>query len=166
MPSDAPTIRPATAADAATIADLLRDMVDGLGGDTARVSSPEDILAHGFGEGRCFDVLLAEADGGAVGFVVTFLTYSTWTAELGLYVQDIHVSPSHRGTGLADRLLARAAQSGWARGARHLRLSVEPGNTAARKFYRRCGLEARLNETIYQVSGPDFGALANGADDD
>ncbi len=141
-------------------------MVDGLGGDTGRVSSREDILAHGFGEGRHFDVLLAEADGSAVGFVVTFLTYSTWTAELGVYVQDIHVSPSHRGSGLADRLLAAAARSGWARGARHLRLSVEPENTAAQKFYRRCGLEARLNETIYQVAGPAFSALVNGADDD
>ena len=43
--------------------------------------------------------LICEAGGTAVGFAVYFFNYSTWQGRHGLYLEDLYVSPEHRGKG-------------------------------------------------------------------
>jgi len=78
----------------------------------------------------------------SVGFLVMeahrdspLVRHRGWAELVALYVE-----PSHRGTGLADRLLAEARAWTAARGFDRLQLYVTATNEPARRFYRRAGL--------------------------
>lgn len=159
-PREEVLIRPAGRDDAAAILGLLADLAHTLGEPEARRSTEDDIARHGFGETRHFQVLIAEAGDAAVGLALFFYNFSTWRGRLGVFVQDLHVVESFRGTGLGRRLLASAARKGRAAGCTHLRLSVHPSNESAQAFYQRMGLAARDDESIFQVSDTAFELLS------
>jgi hypothetical protein len=81
--------RTATAADAATIMQLVRELAafEGLA-DQVRMTT-EDVLRDGFGERACFECLLAEIGGEAIGMALYFTTYSTFEGRANLYVEDL-----------------------------------------------------------------------------
>ncbi|MDG4786912.1 GNAT family N-acetyltransferase [Micromonospora sp. WMMD1102] len=58
---------------------------------------------------------------------------------VGEEVEQVYVALSHRGTGVAGSLLAEAERLVAAGGHRRAWLAVVPGNTRARRFYRRSG---------------------------
>jgi ribosomal protein S18 acetylase RimI-like enzyme len=51
----------------------------------------------------------------------------------------MYVAPSHRGSGIADRLVEAVAARAVAQGIAQLHLTVNPGNPRAVRFYRRMG---------------------------
>lgn len=159
-PREEVRIRPAERDDAAAILGLLADLAQTLGEPELRRSTEDDILRHGFGETRHFQVLIAEAGDAAVGLALFFYNFSTWRGRLGVFVQDLHVVESFRGTGLGRRLLASAARQGRSAGCTHLRLSVHPHNELAQAFYQRMGLAARDDEHIFQASDTAFDLLS------
>ena len=127
-------------------------------------STPLDLLRHGFGPEPAFEAYIAVRNGVAVGLCLYGLVFSTWRGEPGVYVIDLFVDESVRGLGLGPRLLRVAAQAGMARGATHLRLSVDRQNEGAKRFYERIGMTWRKDEHIYQIGGDDFAALAEAAE--
>jgi ribosomal protein S18 acetylase RimI-like enzyme len=78
----------------------------------------------------------------------------------GIYVQDLYVDETQRGSGLGRRMLEETASIGRARGANHLRLSVDHGNQSAHQFYDALGFRRRDDEHIYQADGIIFDKLA------
>lgn len=159
-------IRPAVAADAASLHAMLR-AIAGTTGEVDKVSStPADLARYGFGQSPAFRALIAEADGAAVGLCLFFTTFSSWRGRLGVYVQDLYVDPGQRGGGLGRRLLAAAAAEGVRLGATHMRLSVDAANAPAAAFYRRVGFAAAEAERIQVLEGAGFAALADGEGDD
>jgi ribosomal protein S18 acetylase RimI-like enzyme len=158
----APVIRPAVPSDAEAIVAMLRDLARGLGLADKIRCTPEDLRRHGFG--LAFHGLVAEQDGAAVGVCLWFASFSTFRGEPGLYVQDLYVAPSQRGSGLGRRLLAAASAAGRAQGATHLRLSVESGNGGAQRFYAAAGLRWQDTERILLADGRAFSDLAEETD--
>jgi diamine N-acetyltransferase len=153
------TIRAAGPSDAATIVRLIRalaayeHMLD-------RVLITEaDVLRDGFGEQPCFQCLLAEADGDAVGFALHRPSYSTFDGRPGLYVEDLFVAESARGRGIGRLLMARLAAIARARGCSRLSLAVLPWNPA-REFYHRLGFAYLEDWLPYQLSGDALARLA------
>jgi len=134
------TIRAATAADAATIAHLIRELAsfEGLL-DEVRVTA-DDIRRDGFGEHAYFECLLAEIDGKAVGFALFFHNYSTFEGRPGLYVEDLFVAEAARGLGVGHRLMARLARIALERKCARIDLWVLHWNPA-RAFYDRLGFQ-------------------------
>jgi ribosomal protein S18 acetylase RimI-like enzyme len=89
-------------------------------------------------------VLVAVDDGRYVG------TMSVYTSPLGEpVVAAVYVTPSHRGTGTADALLA--AIEGRVRGSARLLLEVHEDNPRAQAFYRRHGFELTGGWTPYAL---------------
>jgi ribosomal protein S18 acetylase RimI-like enzyme len=158
-------IRPAIPDDAEAIHAMLLDLARGLGFADKIRSTPDSLRRHGFGPAPAFHGLVAERDGAPVGTCLWFAHFSTFRGEPGVYVQDLYVAPSERGTGLGRRLLAAAAAQGQARGATHLRLSVEADNDGAQRFYAAQGLRWQDTERMFLVDGQAFGALATAAED-
>lgn len=153
-------IRPALPGDIKTLHAMIVALARGTG-DQHRVSSqPQDFLKHGFGKEPRFEALIAESSGTAIGLCLYFFTYSTWLGEPGIYVQDLYVTAAQRGKGVGRRLLAATAARGLAGDASHMRLSVAASNDAARKFYRRAGMELRDQEITYHLGGDAFAKLA------
>lgn len=86
---------------------------------------------------------LATTDGDLVGFVGTEVEAapSVFDRPDRLAVGDIYVDEAHRGTGLAERLMAHAADRADREGCGRLRLDVDVGNGRALSFYERLGFE-------------------------
>ena len=153
-------IRLATAKDVAVIHALLLDLARSLNETDSMRATEDDLMREGFGASPGFHVLLAERNAEPVGMTLFFRAYSSWRGRSGLYVQDLHVIASERGTGLGQNLLAAAARMGLDLGCSHLRLSVAVSNRAGRGFYNHLGLQERSDEMVCQISDSAFEALA------
>lgn len=158
-PTDA-HIRPATAKDVPVVHALLLDLARSLNEADSMRATENDLAREGFGPSPGFHVLLAERDTKPLGMTLFFKAYSSWRGRPGLYVQDLHIIASERGTGLGQCLLAAAARMGIDAGCNHLRLSVAVSNRAGRGFYNHMGLQERDDEMVCQISDSAFEALA------
>lgn len=91
------------------------------------------------------DADLAAGDGDLAGFVATELdeSPSVFDRPDRLVVGDIYVEASRRGTGLAERLLDRAAERARDAGCAELALDADVDNDRALAFYEKQGFEVR-----------------------
>lgn len=156
------SIRPAVAADSATIMRFVHELASFEREPQSVKSSEEDLRRDGWGDTPMFEALIAEVDGVPVGFALTSRTYSTWEGRPGLFVEDLYVTPDARQHGVGRKLLATIARQAVERGYRRVDLNVLDWNPA-RGFYDRIGFR-QLNEWLpYRLTGPALTALA--ADD-
>jgi len=146
---------------------MIRSLAAGMGMEDQVRSTPQDFLRYGFGDQPCFEALIAEQAGQAgqarqaVGLCLYFCTFSSWAGKRGVYVQDIYVDPTVRGTGLGRRLLAETARLAAAEGAAFMRLAVDKDNLSAREFYTNAGMIHAERDCIYKAWNEAFDALQN-----
>lgn len=84
-------------------------------------------------------VLLAEGDGGALGFVQMYPTFSSLRAARTFVLYDLFVGPAARQHGVGRRLMQAAAEEARARGAVSLVLSTARTNAPAQRLYESLG---------------------------
>lgn len=158
-------IRPATAEDAALVADLLGRLAGDLGDGAAFSTTPEILLRQGLGKTPLFHALIGWDGEEAVGLVFYFPHFSTLRGMAGVYVQDLWAAPGQRGSGLGPRLMAAAMRHGQAEwNARYLMLSVHENNEGARRFYDRLGFETHDDATMRALIGPPLARLLHRAE--
>lgn len=80
-------------------------------------------------------------------------------SEWGVYVDNLHVLPDQRGSGLGKELLARAAEWTRAHGEKQLYLWVFEDNTQARHFYQREGWRTMARESRAAPDGRSYPCL-------
>lgn len=111
-----------------------------------------------------FECLLAEEHGAqpavAKGFALFFSSYSTWRGCPGLYLEDLYVSPAHRGAGVGRALLGALARLARARGCARLEWWVLDWNEPAQRFYESLGAQAMGEWTTYRLTDEALEALA------
>lgn len=83
--------------------------------------------------------VLAFAGDVPVGLVNCIEGFSTFACEPLVNVHDVAVLASHRGQGVAEKMLALAETIARERGACKMTLEVLQGNTGADRLYRRLG---------------------------
>lgn len=157
------TIRPAKAADASAIAEMLSRLAEDLGDGSVFASTSTTILRYGFSNPPMFHVVIAEIEAKACGFALYFAHFSTTKGKPGVYVQDLWIDPDRRGDGIGGKLLAAVAShaaTDWA--AAYLKLTVHADNPNAARFYNRLGLSMATNE-IPMTAEPDTFAALQGA---
>jgi GNAT superfamily N-acetyltransferase len=125
-------LRPATADDAAAVAQIWREgWSDGHRGHVpdalVAVRTPESFSERAID--RVGDTTVAVVAGEVAGF----------TMVVGDELEQLYVSRSHRGSGIAEVLLADARRAIGAAGYRRAWLAVATGNARARRFYEKCG---------------------------
>lgn len=104
---------------------------------------------------------VAEVDGRVVGIAVWFLTFSTWTGRNGLWLEDLYVSPAHRGHGIGRQLLATLARVCTERGYPRMEWTVLDWNTPAIEVYRHVGAQPQDEWTTQRLTGDALAALAS-----
>jgi GNAT superfamily N-acetyltransferase len=156
-------VRPATAADVATILGFVRELAayEKLAQDAV---ATEDMLACGlFGPRPYAEGLIAEADGAPVGFAVFFHTFSTFVGKPGLYLEDIYVPPVHRRQGVGLGLLRELARIALRRDCGRMEWAVLDWNEPALQFYRtKLGARPMDEWTTQRLDRERIVALAEG----
>ena len=153
-------IRPATPADAETIASLVRELADyekllheaqGTAADFQReLESPNPVIR----------VLIAEWNGAPAGFALYFFNFSTFVARPGLYLEDLFVRPALRSHGIGRALLRALARIARARDCGRMEWAVLDWNEPSIKFYKALGAKPMDDWTVYRVMGDALEALA------
>ncbi len=154
------TIRDAGPGDAATILAFVRALAAYEREPDAVEATEERLRAQLASDDPPFECLLAEDASGAVGFALTFRTYSTWKGAPGTWLEDLFVPPEHRGRGIGEALLRAVAARAVARGHARLEWSVLDWNEPALGFYRHLGATPLSEWTTHRVSGDALRALA------
>lgn len=153
-------IRPATRDDVSAIAELIRGLAryEKLENDVVMTEALLDKAL--FGDRQYAEVLLAEEDGGPVGFALFFHNFSTFLGRPGIYLEDLFVLPEHRGRGIGRRLLTHLAQIAVERDCGRLEWSVLDWNRDAIGFYERIGARPNSEWTVYRLTGEALTGLA------
>jgi GNAT superfamily N-acetyltransferase len=96
---------------------------------------------------------VAEDAGEVVGCALWFRNFSTWCGVHGVYVEDLYVTPAHRGRGHGRALLAALAAVCVDLGYARLEWSVRDWNTPSIAFYRGLGAVPMAEWTSYRLDG-------------
>jgi ribosomal protein S18 acetylase RimI-like enzyme len=142
------TIRKATVEDVTVIHRLLSELETSLGATSKIKRKAEDLGKFGFSDDPLFEALIARNGAEAVGLALYFREFSTWLGQPGVYVQDLYVAPSQRGTGLGSKLMQAVYDRarGWS--AAYCKLMVHADNEAAIAFYKRLGFHVVNGEHV------------------
>lgn len=102
-----------------------------------------------------FEVRLAEVteEGRmhAVGYAITFETYSSFLARPTLYLEDLFVLPAYRRRNIGKMLLDALIAEAMRRGCGRVEWVVLDWNTEAQKFYQRFGASHLTEWQTYRV---------------
>ncbi|MFV0375180.1 GNAT family N-acetyltransferase [Microbacterium sp.] len=123
-------------------------------------TTPAMLTRSLFGEEPKVFAHVVEREGTIVGIAIWFLTYSTWTGEHGIWLEDLFVDESQRGRGYGRALLASLARVCVARGYPRLEWTVLDWNAPSIAFYRALGAQPMNEWTTQRVTGADLTALA------
>lgn len=126
------------------------------------VTVTEEILRDSlFGERRVAEALLAYSGGESAGFALFFHNFSTFLGRPGIYLEDLHVRPEFRGSGIGRTLLVHLAKLTEERGCGRLEWSVLNWNEPSIGFYKSLGAVAMDNWTVYRLSRDALWKLSN-----
>ena len=158
------TLRPAIPADVPQILAFIRELAEYEREPDAVHATEADLLRDGFGPAKRFDCLIADStESGATtaaGFALYFHNYSTWRGHAGIHVEDLYVSPAHRGKGIGKALLTRIAAIAVAEGCTRLQWDVLEWNTPAIGFYQQMGAQMLMDWRTMRVTGEALPTLA------
>jgi len=160
-------IRPANPADVPQILAFIRELALYEREPDAVLATESDLLRDGFPAGfgptPYFRCVMAEYDGAPAGFALFFTSYSTWRGHHGIRLEDLYVSPAHRGKGIGKALLKHLAQIAIAEGCPRLEWDVLAWNQPAIDFYHSQGAIMLTEWRIMRVADEALVALANHA---
>lgn len=144
-------IRSATPEDLPTILVLVRELADYEREPDAVVATEAGLHDALFGPEAFATCHIAELDGITVGFALWFRNFSTWLGKPGIYLEDLFVRPSARGSGLGKELLMALVEIARDRGYGRVEWSVLNWNEPAIGFYRSIGASPNDDWTTWRL---------------
>ena len=124
------------------------------------VVATEDLLREWIFEKKKAEVIFAEENGESVGFALFFHNFSTFLGRAGIYLEDLFVTPEHRGKGVGKALLQRLAQITMERGCGRLEWSCLDWNKPSIDFYLSLGAMPMDQWTVYRLTGDTLRRMA------
>ena len=155
-----PEIRKATRADVGIILGFIRELAEYEKEPDAVVASEADIEDRLFDPETTTDAVICLSEGKPAGFAVYFLSFSTWLGRDGLFLEDLYVSPEHRGKGLGKALLKHLAKIAVKRNCGRFEWNVLDWNEPAINFYESLGARPQSEWVGYRLEGEALKKLA------
>ena len=115
-----------------------------------------------FGPSPVASCHVAVLDSQVVGMALWYVTFSTWKGVPGLWLEDLFVRESARGTGLGRTLLQTLAAVCVDRGYARFEWWVLDWNAPAIGFYASLGAVPQDEWTVHRVDGDALRELAGG----
>ena len=148
-------IRRADRSDAKTLLRLVCALADYEKLDRPTAEAQTRLMRDGWpsvGEPRFQSWLAEAADANgaveAVGYAITFFTYSSFLARRTLYIEDIFILPERRREGIGTALFDALVVEAQAQGCGRMEWVVLDWNTSAQQFYQNLGA-AHLEDWQY-----------------
>ena len=154
------TVRPAAAADAAHLLELVDALADYEKLERPAPDARERLVQDAFGPRPRFGVLLAEAAEGPAGYALFFETYSSFRARPTLWLEDLFVRPELRGSGHGLRLFRAVGAEARRRGCARMEWNVLRWNRLAIDFYARLGAAPLDEWQAYRLEGAALDVVA------
>lgn len=151
-------IRPATIEDTDQILRFIRDLAIYEKAEHEVLSTPAHVHRTLFCEQPAVHGLMCMDGDQPLGFAVYFFNYSTWQGQHGLYLEDLYVSPDHRGQGAGKALLQHLARIAVDKDCGRFEWSVLDWNAPSIAFYEGLGAQPQNEWVRYRLTGQ---ALAN-----
>ncbi|MCH5674706.1 GNAT family N-acetyltransferase [Streptomyces gilvus] len=159
-------IRTATPADVPVIRELIQELATYE--KVPHEARATDAQLHDalFGERPAAYAHMAVDDstGDPVGFALWFLNFSTWRGVHGIYLEDLYVRPTARGTGHGKALLAELARICVERGYQRLEWAVLNWNTPSIAFYESLGARRQDEWSVYRLTDDALTTLGTALD--
>ncbi|WP_322009867.1 GNAT family N-acetyltransferase [Paraburkholderia sp. J12] len=156
----AATIRAATPADVAAVHALMYELAEFEKLTHLFTGTPEGLADALFGARPAAEALVAEDAGRIVGYALFFHNYSTFLARRGLYLEDLYVQPSQRGTGLGTAMLRALAAIAVERQCARFEWTVLDWNQPAIGFYEKLGAAVLPEWRVVRMTGDALERLA------
>jgi GNAT superfamily N-acetyltransferase len=153
-------IRPATRADAPTIATLVRELADYEKLLHEAKATPEDFLRELEAPNPVIHVLIAEWNGEPAGFALYFYNFSTFVGRTGLYLEDLFVRPQQRKHGIGRALLRELARIAQQRNCGRMEWAVLDWNEPALRFYQSLDARPMKEWIVHRLTPVEIGKLA------
>ena len=156
-------IRAATPADIGAIHRFVRELAEFERAPEQVTSTPAMMHEALFGPTPAAEALVAEQFGGELaGFAIFYPTFSTWTGQRGIWLDDLYITPNARGSGAGGALLKSIARIAVERECARFEWWVLDWNAPAIEFYRSRGAVGQDDWTVQRVSGEALRRLAAG----
>jgi GNAT superfamily N-acetyltransferase len=153
-------IRPATRADAPTIATLVRELADYEKLLHEAKAGAEDFLRELDSPNPVIHVLIAEWNGEPAGFALYFFNFSTFVGRPGLYLEDLFVRPAQRKHGIGRALLRELARIAQERDCGRMEWAVLDWNEPALRFYKSLDARPMTEWIVHRLTPVEIGKLA------
>jgi GNAT superfamily N-acetyltransferase len=154
------SIRPATPSDAALVYQFIRDLAEYEKLLDTVEATQADVAAALFGDNPRAFADIAELDGEPVGFALWFYSYSTFVGRHGIWLEDLFVRPSARGSGAGKALLVNLARRCVDENLGRFEWSVLDWNAPSIAFYDSLGAAAMDEWIIRRLTGEPLRRLA------
>ncbi len=118
-----------------------------------------------FSSNRLLRAFVAEKEGAVVGLIAFYLTFSSWTARPGVFIQDLYVKPAHRGDKVGTGLLRKLAQHCIANDFARIDWWVLDWNEKALEFYQHLEPTTLTGWVMQRLEGDQISDLARRRDD-
>ena len=146
------SVRPIRPDDVPAVVGLVRELADYEKALHEARLTEEQLTRALFGDSPALFGHVALDGDAVVGIALWFLNFSTWRGTHGIYLEDLYVSPAHRGTGLGRELLRTLAAVCVERGYSRLEWSVLDWNTPSIEFYKAAGAVPMDGWTVYRLT--------------
>jgi GNAT superfamily N-acetyltransferase len=143
------TIRPALREDLPRIWELILELAD-YEKLLHKVDGSLEQLERDFQQ--AFQSTVAVDGDEIIGYTLWFTNYSTFRTKPGIYLEDLYVSPCHRGRGIGKALLHDLFQRAEEKNYGRVEWSVLDWNQSAIDFYRSQGAEILEDWRICRVT--------------
>lgn len=130
------TLRPAVATDKATVIAMVNAMADCDQMPKLDAEAQQRLVRDAF-ERKKFEMVLADWEGKAVGYVAFFEAYSTFEARPTLFIDDLFVVPEYRGRHVGYELFRYCLAESQKRDCGRMEWLVLENNRSALGFYDR-----------------------------
>lgn len=153
-------IRPAVVDDVPLILSFIKKLADYERLAHEVVATEESLKKTLFDARKTAEVAIGYFQNKPIGLVLFFHNYSTFLGRPGLYIEDLFVDESYRGSGFGAALLRYVARLAVERNCGRLEWSVLDWNKPAVDFYTKLGAVPMSDWTVFRVTGQSLMNLA------
>lgn len=130
-------IEKATKNDSGIILACIKGLAEHVGQSDMVTATKEAIENHIFSDSSHVEVLIAYMENKPAGFILYYITFSTFKASFGLYIEDLFVFPEFRERRIGSKLFQHVIETGRKQNFSKVEWYVNNKNKEALEFYKQ-----------------------------